>query len=149
MDYATVRTPIRTARSQLTSVNNGELDVDKCIVCQHYDRQRAKPGDAKGVQWGQCRRSAPMLNPVNAKSYIIEGVWPHVRDDDWCGDLKVVVRREEPRQADVASGPLVSVMKAPTPLSPRPVSVSTLHGNGSSYAMSSATSGVGITGRAD
>ena len=27
-----------------------------------------------------------MLHPVSVKSYLVEGVWPHVRDDDWCGE---------------------------------------------------------------
>jgi hypothetical protein len=102
------------------NVTNGERDVDKCIGCQHYDRQLAKAADAKGVQWGQCRRSAPMLHPVNAKSYMIEGVWPHVRDDDWCGEWKAAVRRVEPRIVDPASGPLVPGLNTPLQPASRP-----------------------------
>ena len=56
--------------------------MEKCIACNYYDRG-AKETDSRGVQWGQCRRQAPMLHPVNQKTYMIEGVWPHVRDDDW------------------------------------------------------------------
>ena len=51
--------------------------MEKCQMCQFYDRQNAKPNDGKLTQWGQCRREAPMLHPINAKSYMIEGVWPH------------------------------------------------------------------------
>ena len=29
-----------------------------------------------------------MLSPITAKSYMIEGVWPTVRDDDWCGEWR-------------------------------------------------------------
>ncbi|HEY7904568.1 MAG: hypothetical protein ACHP7M_08875 [Burkholderiales bacterium] len=36
--------------------------------------------------WGQCRRHSPLLNPQNVKTYVVEGVWPVVRDDDWCGE---------------------------------------------------------------
>jgi hypothetical protein len=77
--------------------------VDKCVNCQFYDRHATRHSESAGVQWGQCRRGAPRLQPVNAKSHMIEGVWPHVRDDDWCGELKPAVRRVEPRIADVAS----------------------------------------------
>ena len=38
--------------------------------------------------WGQCRRHSAHLNPVRVKSYLVEGVWPLVRDDDWCGEWK-------------------------------------------------------------
>ena len=69
--------------------------MEKCQVCQFYDRQNVKPNDGKVTQWGQCRREAPMLHPINAKSYMIEGVWPHVRDDDWCGEWKMATRRAD------------------------------------------------------
>jgi hypothetical protein len=45
--------------------------------------------------WGQCRRQAPQLNPVTAKAYVVEGVWPLVRDDDWCGEWEVLTRVNE------------------------------------------------------
>ena len=80
--------------------------MDKCVACQYYDRQHSN--DGKGVMWGQCRRTAPMLHPINAKSYMIEGVWPHVRDDDWCGEWKQTTRRTDTRNIDTAStGPLI------------------------------------------
>ena len=62
--------------------------MDKCIGCSYYDRQNGNNTDTRGVSWGQCRRTAPALHPVNQKSFMIEGVWPHVRDDDWCGEFK-------------------------------------------------------------
>ena len=39
--------------------------------------------------WGQCRRHSPLLSPQppqSAKTYVVEGIWPVVRDDDWCGE---------------------------------------------------------------
>ena len=84
--------------------------MEKCIGCNHYDRQGGKETDARGVQWGQCRRSAPMLHPINQKTYMIEGVWPHVRDDDWCGEWKVAARRADARVPDTLStGPLLPI----------------------------------------
>lgn len=69
----------------------GSDDVEKCVNCQYYDRQWARP------TWGQCRRHSPHLNPVTAKAYVVEGVWPLVRDDDWCGEWKVLTcMPEEP-----------------------------------------------------
>jgi hypothetical protein len=59
--------------------------VSQCLSCQFYDRKSARAADGKGLQWGLCRRDAPQLNTTNAKTHAIEGVWPTVRDDDWCG----------------------------------------------------------------
>jgi hypothetical protein len=59
--------------------------LEKCVTCAFYDRDDR---DGDNPSWGQCRRTAPMLHPVNVKTYMIEGVWPHVRDDDWCGEWR-------------------------------------------------------------
>ena len=83
--------------------------MEKCVSCQFYDRKSGKEsGDSRAIQWGQCRRTAPMLNPVNTKSYMIEGVWPTVRDDDWCGEWKVPGRRVDPRITESLTTPLVA-----------------------------------------
>lgn len=87
--------------------------MDRCLNCQYYDRQAGK-ADSKGTAWGQCRRAAPALSPINAKAYMIEGVWPTVRDDDWCGEWKAGARRAEPRIGDLMHA------GAPTQLSPQP-----------------------------
>ena len=93
--------------------------MEKCQVCQFYDRQNVKPNDGKAAtQWGQCRREAPMLHPINAKSYMIEGVWPHVRDDDWCGEWKLATRRSDSRITEVSTGPHVPGMNPMTPMPP-------------------------------
>jgi hypothetical protein len=93
--------------------------VEKCQQCQYYDRQNAKPNDGKVTQWGQCRRGSPMLHPINAKSYMIEGVWPHVRDDDWCGEWKMATRRMDTRITEVSTGPLIpGANPSPMPMSP-------------------------------
>jgi len=86
--------------------------VEKCLGCHFYDRQLNNQTDSRGIQWGQCRRSAPRLHPINQKSFMIEGVWPHVRDDDWCGEWKSApaTRRMEARS--------LSDTKAPGPLLP-------------------------------
>ncbi len=92
--------------------------MDKCMSCQFFDR---KNGSAEGrsPQWGQCRRTSPLLSPVTAKSYMIEGVWPTVRDDDWCGEWRTQAaprRISETLNAALAAkgtvprvGPLTSV----------------------------------------
>jgi len=94
--------------------------VEKCQMCQYYDRGNVKPNDGKVTQWGQCRRGSPMLHPINAKSYMIEGVWPHVRDDDWCGEWKMATRRAETRITEVSAGPLTPghSPSSPSPMSP-------------------------------
>jgi len=86
------------------------------MSCQFYDRKGGAEG--RSPQWGQCRRTSPMLSPVSAKSYMIEGVWPTVRDDDWCGEWRThgaPRRMSETLNAAVSAkpvprvGPLTSV----------------------------------------
>lgn len=66
----------------------------KCVACQHYDRNEADSDD-KNVRWGKCRRTGPIVHPLSAKAYMVEGVWPHVRDDDWCGEWALSARRPD------------------------------------------------------
>jgi hypothetical protein len=68
--------------------------VEKCVNCQYYDRRNARPNDGRApVMWGQCRRHSPHLSPAaGKKAYQVEGVWPLVRDDDWCGEWRAPAR---------------------------------------------------------
>jgi len=102
--------------AQQAQRHHGGVDVEKCMSCQYYDRKHAKPSAGGVQQWGQCRRSAPMLNPINAKSYMIEGVWPTVRDDDWCGEWKLLARRVDGRVAEAPNASLISAQS----VSPQP-----------------------------
>ena len=85
--------------------------MQKCATCQYYDRKHAKAAGANlgAAQQGQCRRMAPMLSPLNSKSYLIEGVWPTVRDDDWCGEWKLVARRGEARAVEASAAGVVGL----------------------------------------
>jgi hypothetical protein len=77
-----------------------------------------------------------MLHPVNVKSYMIEGVWPHVRDDDWCGQWMSPARAAradstpavQPARAATdsatARAPAVAVHPRPAMLTPVPASAS-------------------------
>jgi hypothetical protein len=112
--------------------------VERCAICNYYDRRNGRSNDGKTAQAGQCRRTAPALSPINAKAYMIEGVWPTVRDDDWCGEWKALVRRAEPSRLNEASSatamsprtpssdvfPRVAAGAVPTPLSSRATSAS-------------------------
>ena|SRR5262252_7243036 len=80
--------------------------MEKCQTCQYYDRKKTTAANSPSS--GQCRRNAPLLNPLNAKSYLIEGVWPVVRDDDWCGEWKLLARRVDSRVAEALNAPLMS-----------------------------------------
>ena len=98
--------------------------MEKCIACCFYDRQSGNNTDSRGASWGQCRRTAPALHPVNQKSFMIEGVWPHVRDDDWCGEFKSTQRRPEPRvTADVMSPSALLPIGTGASLGARPANV--------------------------
>ena len=67
-------------------------NVENCENCEFYDRRRGRPADGKAPMQGQCRRHSPHLNPATARAYVVEGVWPLVRDDDWCGEWKILTR---------------------------------------------------------
>jgi hypothetical protein len=74
--------------------------VKKCVACQFYDRNDADTQE-NGVRWGKCRRTGPIVHPLAAKSYLVEGVWPNVRDDDWCGEW--VLANRKPESAAIAA----------------------------------------------
>lgn len=92
--------------------------MNQCATCHFYDRRGARASDGNGLARGLCRRSAPHLNPQNARTHSIEGVWPVVRDDDWCGQWTQLRRIAPAPQAGpatfVASKPAVRA-PAPTP----------------------------------
>jgi hypothetical protein len=114
--------------------------------CHFYDRQNGKQAETRGTQWGQCRRSAPMLHPINQKSYMIEGVWPHVRDDDWCGEWKLAARRSDTRASDtVSAGPLLPINGA-TPFGSR---TTTASGTGSPFGSAASLGSIASSGRGD
>jgi hypothetical protein len=89
-----------------------------------------------------------MLHPINQKSYMIEGVWPHVRDDDWCGEWTAASRRAETRTPDaVSAGPLLPASH-PSPFVPRPV-MSATQGGGSALASAPDAGAMASSWRAD
>jgi hypothetical protein len=98
-----------------------EEHMDRCTGCQHYDRNKGN-GEGKSANAGQCRRNAPQLSPINQKSYMIEGVWPTVRDDDWCGEWKALMRRTDPARIDPArvNDLLGTPLSSPLPMSSPP-----------------------------
>jgi hypothetical protein len=98
--------------------SNREKAVEKCVACQFYDRNDAHVED-KGVRWGKCRRTGPIVHPMSTKSYLVEGIWPSVRDDDWCGEWTASKRRSDSAAAD----PRNLLMPAP-PLRATPISAS-------------------------
>lgn len=61
---------------------------------------------------GQCRRHSPHLNPATAKAYVVEGVWPLVRDDDWCGEWKILTRATENLVPETAALPAENLPSA-------------------------------------
>jgi hypothetical protein len=91
--------------------------VDKCSTCQYYERRQMN-GVSGAPQTGQCRRTAPMLNPVNPKPYLIEGIWPTVRDDDWCGEWKVLARRVDGRPVEATNAAAIGPKALATPMRP-------------------------------
>lgn len=104
--------------------------MDRCLNCQYFDRNPSAGG--KSAHAGQCRRHAPSLSPINPKTYMIEGVWPTVRDEDWCGEYKLGGRRPDTQRADALIG---AIGAATPPAMPRvggiasaPASIGSLRG---------------------
>lgn len=100
--------------------------MDRCQHCQHYDRNPSGAGSGKSPNAGLCRRHAPSLSPINPKTYLIEGIWPTVRDEDWCGEFKLASRRSEAPRADALIGALASLSPQPSPPAASPASPATL-----------------------
>ena len=72
--------------------------MKKCQNCQFYDRKDGRSTDGRTTMWGQCRRHSPLLSPhipQSTKSYVVEGIWPVVRDDDWCGEWTAIKRKTD------------------------------------------------------
>lgn len=80
--------------------------MEKCVACQFYDRDDTHAKD-KGVRWGKCRRTGPIVHPIATKSYMVEGLWPSVRDDDWCGEWVASRRRPDGAAAGAMSSLLM------------------------------------------
>ena len=79
----------------------------KCVACQYFDRSESRSTQDSAQRRGQCRRGMPVLNLSTAKGYVVEGVWPHVREDDWCGEW-LASERIEPQ----VKRPLESLLQA-------------------------------------
>jgi hypothetical protein len=108
--------------------------LDRCQTCQFFDRHDQRTVDGKAAQWGQCRREAPRLSPVNAKPHMIEGVWPHVRGDDWCGEHRGLAQRLNTELTNLLDDPLMANLTtdSSTPARYVPIGVSRDPGRGSS-----------------
>ena len=89
--------------------------MEKCAGCRFYDRSDAQSDD-KSTRWGKCRRTGPMVHPVSVKPYMVEGIWPYVRDDDWCGEWEPSKRRVDAQAAEAMN----SLMMQGAAAAPRP-----------------------------
>ncbi len=93
--------------------------MDRCLTCQFFDRRDQRSADGKSAQWGQCRREPPRLSPVNGKPHMIEGVWPHVRGDDWCGEYRGLAKRLDTQLTELLDDPLMANLTTDTNGAPR------------------------------
>jgi hypothetical protein len=94
--------------------------LQKCLGCRFYDRNQTQSGE-KGVRWGQCRRTGPIVHPLSAKAYLVEGIWPHVRDDDWCGEWSAGGRKPDSPATEAMSSLMTSAPPAPRPQTMAPM----------------------------
>ena len=98
--------------------------MERCIGCRYYDRGKSRNSEHGALRRGQCRRTAPVLSPINIKGAAIEGIWPTIRDDDWCGEWQAVERRpqratpEATRTAFTTRSDTTSELLADTPAGP-------------------------------
>ena len=70
--------------------------MTRCVGCRFYDRDERASADGGNLRWGSCRRSVPTLHPAPARALSSQGVWPRVRDDDWCGAWEAREKAVEP-----------------------------------------------------
>lgn len=77
--------------------------MTSCIGCRFYDRDEGASSEGGGLRWGRCRRSVPTLHLVPGRGFSGEGVWPRVRDDDWCGAWAAREKCAEPPPAHADS----------------------------------------------
>jgi hypothetical protein len=68
-----------------------------------------------------------MLSPLATKQHLIEGVWPHVRDDDWCGEYKGLAQRLEAQLTDLMNDPLMSPLDGESSVKPLYIPVGAPH----------------------
>ena len=56
---------------------------ESCRACRFW-----RPGrvDARGPDWGECRRMPPSLPAIEEEKLVHVGLWPHTQGDDWCGE---------------------------------------------------------------
>ena len=109
--------------------------MERCLNCQYYDRHGGSGSGGKSAHGGQCRRHAPRLSPNTAKNYLIEGVWPTVRDEDWCGEFKATSqRRSDTQRADALLASIGSAPAAATGSAAGAATTSTLPRVGSAAA---------------
>ena len=99
--------------------------MEKCRSCQFFDRNNAATKESKATQWGQCRRTAPVLSPLNQKPHMIEGVWPHVRDDDWCGEHKGLAKRLDAQLSELMSDPIMAGLGSDASIKPLFIPINT------------------------
>lgn len=64
---------------------NPPRDGQVCATCLHW---RPEHNHEQVFGWGQCRRLPPAMPPIqDEKEKLVHvGLWPHTRDDDWCGE---------------------------------------------------------------
>jgi hypothetical protein len=88
--------------------NEGETTMTRCVGCRFYDRDERASADGGNLRWGSCRRSVPTLHPAPGRTVSSQGVWPRVRDDDWCGAWEARQTAVEPAVALDADSLLVA-----------------------------------------
>lgn len=53
-----------------------------CANCLFFEALQSDEEDDLGGEYGQCRRAPPVLVEPGA----MNGVWPVIREDNWCGE---------------------------------------------------------------
>ena len=56
---------------------------------------------------------------------MIEGVWPHVRDDDWCGEFKGLGKRLDAQLSELMNDPIMAGLGAEATISPLFIPINT------------------------
>jgi len=54
-----------------------------CKDCKYYAKSLRNPGGC-----GYCHKSSPQISGDNVVGQQYIGIWPQVKDDDWCGEFR-------------------------------------------------------------
>lgn len=80
---------MQSASSEISLVR----ETQSCRTCRFWRQTQL---DARGPDWGECRRMPPALPPIDQEKLLHVGIWPHTGGGDWCGEWQPLAAPDAP-----------------------------------------------------